>query len=45
MNVDEWVRLEIRVFFVLIFAGVLFIMLSFIKKPNNLLKSEEDEAD
>ena len=45
MNAAEWIRLEIRVFFALILFGMLFIFLSFLRKPFNLLKSEDEEAD
>jgi hypothetical protein len=45
MNAAEWIRLEIRVFFGLLLFGVLFIFLSFLRKPFNLLKSLDEEAD
>ncbi len=38
MNAAEWIRLEIRVFFALIIFGMVFIFLSFLRKPFNLLK-------
>ncbi len=45
MNAAEWIRLEIRVFFALIIFGMLFIFLSFLRKPFNLLKGEDEEAN
>lgn len=44
MNAAEWIRLEIRVFFALLIFGILFIFLSFLRKPFNLLKSLDEEA-
>ena len=45
MNATEWIRLEIRVFFALIIFGMLFIFISFLKKPFNLLKSLDEESE
>ena len=45
MNAAVWIRLEIRVFFALLISGVLFIFLSFLRKPFNLLKSFDEELD
>lgn len=45
MNATEWIRLEIRVFFALIIFGILFIFISFLKKPFNLLKSLDEEGE
>jgi hypothetical protein len=45
MNAAVWIRLEIRVFFSLLISGVLFIFLSFLRKPFNLLKGFDEESD
>jgi ssDNA-binding Zn-finger/Zn-ribbon topoisomerase 1 len=45
MNALVWIRLELRVFFSLLICGVLFIFLSFFRKPFNLLKSYDEELD
>jgi hypothetical protein len=45
MNAAVWIRLELRVFFGLLISGVLFIFLSFLRKPFNLLKSFDEELD
>jgi hypothetical protein len=45
MNAMAWIRLELRVFFFLLIFGILFIFLSFFRKPFNLLKSFNEEVD
>ena len=44
MNALLWIRLELRVFFVLVIIGILFITISFCKKPFNLLKTFNEEV-
>lgn len=40
-----WIRLEIRVFFTIIFLGILFLLLSLFRKPNNIFKHASTVAE
>jgi hypothetical protein len=45
----NWIQTEIRVFFVLIFVAIFFLMLSLLRRPNNIFKEvdpyEVNEAE
>ena len=42
-NLMMWIQIEIRTFFTVIAAGILFLLLSLIRKPNNIFRDISDE--
>ena len=41
VSLNNWIRLEIRVFFTICASGVVFILLSIFRRPNNIFNSEK----
>lgn len=41
LSLNTWIRLEIRVFFTICASGVVFLLFSMFRRPNNIFKSEK----